>query len=284
MQDGSDGGLDWGSNIAQGGREYDISPLGTEPGDFPFYPQQAENLIYAEDGQTGAQMGRMFQGYSTLGFEEEMALREIAMPSSTATTTPSTEMSSNNKQSTITTPSTRKSSNDRQSFPPTMSFRRTTHPSGQVSKRRRMDTASSFSSSSYGYERDPGNEEPKDEDDEEEEEEEVQHVEAFKALKKKQGHNAIEKRYRSSLNDKILTLDKCIPLPASIEQSTSGNFEGESNQQHKTTKSAILTRAVKHIKSLEKSRRRLISESDALNVRVAAFEKLAMTGTLRPRP
>jgi hypothetical protein len=280
MQNGSQGNFDFSPNLAQRELGYSISPLAMESMDWPYYPQQADNnLAYVEDGQAGTPTRRMFQGYSTLGLEEELALRKIAMPSSTISTF-SMDKSSNDNESTTNTTSTRKSSYDMQSVSSTMPPKSTTGPGGRPSKRRRTDTALSFGSSSCGIEEDPVNGET---GEEEEDEDEDDPVEAFKALKKKQGHNAIEKRYRSSLNEKILTLDKCIPLPPSIEKS-SGGPRGESDQRHKTTKSAILTRAVQHIKTLEKNTRRLVCEGDALNVRVAAFEKLALSGSLRPMP
>jgi hypothetical protein len=105
---------------------------------------------------------------------------------------------------------------------------------------------------------------------------------------KKRGHNAIEKRYRTNLNEKINCLRLGVPslCKTSSKESKSGDKEEESDgeggdsrtEQQKFGKAAILARALEYIKHLENTTHRLGGEVGALKTRVAAFEKLAMSG------
>ncbi len=105
---------------------------------------------------------------------------------------------------------------------------------------------------------------------------------------RKRGHNAIEKRYRTNLNDKIVCLRRGIPSfshqssldsKSGDEEDSDAETEGKTAQQ-KYGKAAILTRALEYIKHLENTTQRLGGEADALRTRVEAFEKLAMGGSL----
>jgi hypothetical protein len=107
---------------------------------------------------------------------------------------------------------------------------------------------------------------------------------------RKRGHNAIEKRYRTNLNDKINCLRQGIPS-FSRQSSSDAKFdeEGQDSEaegmdsktgQQKYGKAAILTRALEYIKHLETTTQRLGSEVDVLKTRVGAFEKLAMSGSI----
>jgi len=200
----------------------------------------------------------MFHGYSTLGLKEEIALREIAMPSYRITKASMAEFV--NIENPIT------STNDMASGK---------QVSRHSSKRQKITTTHSFSSSTHASEEDTGW------DNEREEKEVTQYYRTNRAQKKKkEDHNVIEKRYRSSLNDKILGLDRCIRPPIPENGSTPRGAVGGNKHQQKSTKSAILTRAVEHIESLETNARRSLLETKALNTRVAAFEQLALSGNL----
>jgi len=107
---------------------------------------------------------------------------------------------------------------------------------------------------------------------------------------RKRGHNAIEKRYRTNLNDKINCLRQGVPAlcRTSSSDSKSGD-EGENSDgegldsktgQPRYGKAAILTRALEYIKHLETTTQRLGSEVTVLKTRVGAFEKLAMSGSI----
>jgi hypothetical protein len=106
---------------------------------------------------------------------------------------------------------------------------------------------------------------------------------------RKRGHNAIEKRYRTNLNEKIICLRQGIPSLCRSRSTDSaiGEDAEESEEdldsktgQQKYGKAAILTRALEYIKHLENTTQRLGGEADILRTRVGAFEKLAMGGSL----
>ena len=107
---------------------------------------------------------------------------------------------------------------------------------------------------------------------------------------RKRGHNAIEKRYRTNLNDKINCLRQGVPSlcrTSSSESKSADGGEGSDSEemdtktgQQKYAKAVILTRALEYIKYLENTTKRLGSEVTVLKTRVGAFEKLAMSGSL----
>jgi hypothetical protein len=107
---------------------------------------------------------------------------------------------------------------------------------------------------------------------------------------RKRGHNAIEKRYRTNLNEKINCLRDGVPALCrhSSSESKSGDEAEDSDGegvdsktgQQKYGKAAVLTRALEYIQHLEGTTQRLGNEVDVLKTRVGAFEKLAMSGSL----
>jgi len=94
-------------------------------------------------------------------------------------------------------------------------------------------------------------------------------------LSKKRGHNAIEKRYRTNLNEKINCLRSALPGEDDYDDDDTQNRNG----QQKVGKAAVLTRALEYIKHLECNTQRLGKEIDALKLRVGAFERLAKSET-----
>jgi hypothetical protein len=97
---------------------------------------------------------------------------------------------------------------------------------------------------------------------------------------RKTGHNAIEKRYRTNLNEKINCLRQGVPSFSRHEGEDSEDGEDSKTGQQKYGKAAILMRALEYIKHLESTIQRLGSEVDLLKTRVGAFEKLAMSGSI----
>ncbi len=100
---------------------------------------------------------------------------------------------------------------------------------------------------------------------------------------RKQSHNTIEKRYRINLNDKIDILRRSIPkFHDAPRRITDGDDDAEpgSPSAYKSGKAAVLTGAVEYISQLESSTKRLATETAALKARLAAFEKLAMAGSI----
>jgi hypothetical protein len=103
----------------------------------------------------------------------------------------------------------------------------------------------------------------------------------------KKGHNAIEKRYRTNLNDKIICLR--LAIPSLNRQSSSGAKSGEEGEnsatdmvvdvtQQKDGKADVLMRALDYIKFLEDTTQRYGGEINDLKTRIGAFEKLVMNG------
>jgi len=101
---------------------------------------------------------------------------------------------------------------------------------------------------------------------------------------RQRGHNAIEKRYRTNLNEKIDCLRQGIPSlnRTSSAGSTSGDedlCETRWDGQQKYGKAAVLTRALDYIKHLENTTQRLGGEVESLKVRTGGFEMdVAMNG------
>ncbi|KAE8447124.1 hypothetical protein EG329_011108 [Mollisiaceae sp. DMI_Dod_QoI] len=93
---------------------------------------------------------------------------------------------------------------------------------------------------------------------------------------RKSGHNAIEKRYRTNLNEKIDCLRQCVPAfprrlseesnpdGAGGEDEDEEDMEGEDSKirRQKYGKAAILTRALAYIKHLENTTQKLGGEVD----------------------
>jgi hypothetical protein len=94
-------------------------------------------------------------------------------------------------------------------------------------------------------------------------------------------HNAIEKRYRESLNGKFDCLRNVIP---SLCRDLNSKDEGESGLARRTYgrygKQDIIIHALKFIKELEETSTRLCAEVQVLKKTVAAFEELGV-GTLK---
>lgn len=99
---------------------------------------------------------------------------------------------------------------------------------------------------------------------------------------RKRGHNAIEKRYRTNLNEKIVLLRESVPsLRVVTEGAVLDEEECDKDTSEKYGKAVILTRAVEYITHLEDCTERLGKEAADLKARVAAFEKLAMSGSIQ---
>jgi hypothetical protein len=100
----------------------------------------------------------------------------------------------------------------------------------------------------------------------------------------KQGHNAIEKRYRMNLNNKIAVLRQSIPSLRSVPNGLTEGDEGAGSVPvYKYGKAAILTGAIEYISQLESSTKHLGIETAARKARVEAFEafeKLATSGSI----
>lgn len=101
---------------------------------------------------------------------------------------------------------------------------------------------------------------------------------------RKRGHNAIEKRYRTNLNDKITCLGAGVPFlarkPSTDEDDSDSRESADRAEKQKHGKAAILTRALQYIKYLESTTQKLGAETDGLRMRVEAFEKLAANGSM----
>ncbi|KZF23544.1 hypothetical protein L228DRAFT_118638 [Xylona heveae TC161] len=109
---------------------------------------------------------------------------------------------------------------------------------------------------------------------------------------KKTAHNMIEKRYRTNLNDKIAALRDSVPSLRVMSRATQGNGDEDDDPEdlegltpaHKLNKATVLSKATEYIRHLEKRNKRLSDENVALKVRLNAFEKLAMTGSIGMNP
>lgn len=98
---------------------------------------------------------------------------------------------------------------------------------------------------------------------------------------KRRGHNAIEKRYRTNLNDKILLLQQSIPsLRSTPDSALDSDDEEVSCDPRRLSKAVILTKAIGYITNLESINSRLRHEASITSTRVDAFEKLALSGAL----
>ncbi|KAG4414296.1 hypothetical protein IFR04_012542, partial [Cadophora malorum] len=99
---------------------------------------------------------------------------------------------------------------------------------------------------------------------------------------RKRGHNAIEKKYRTNLNEKIESLREGVPswgVNTNTSKEDSDVEDGKAAGQQKYGKAVVLTRALDYIQHLEGTTQRLSGEVDILKSRIGAFEKLAMSGS-----
>ncbi|KAL0941859.1 helix-loop-helix DNA-binding domain-containing protein [Colletotrichum truncatum] len=104
---------------------------------------------------------------------------------------------------------------------------------------------------------------------------------------KKTAHNMIEKRYRTNLNDKIAALRDSVPSLRIMSKSARGEDTTEDREElhgltpaHKLNKATVLSKATEYIRHLEKRNNRLLDENNAMQNRIAAFEKLFMAGAM----
>ncbi|KAI0870287.1 helix-loop-helix DNA-binding domain-containing protein [Hypoxylon argillaceum] len=104
---------------------------------------------------------------------------------------------------------------------------------------------------------------------------------------KKTAHNMIEKRYRTNLNDKIAALRDSVPSLRIMTKSARGEDTTEDREElhgltpaHKLNKATVLSKATEYIRHLEKRNSRLMDENAAMQQRIAAFEKLFMSGAM----
>ncbi|KAI1109316.1 helix-loop-helix DNA-binding domain-containing protein [Nemania sp. NC0429] len=104
---------------------------------------------------------------------------------------------------------------------------------------------------------------------------------------KKTAHNMIEKRYRTNLNDKIAALRDSVPSLRIMSKSARGEDTTEDREElhgltpaHKLNKATVLSKATEYIRHLEKRNSRLADENSAMQQRIAAFEKLFMSGAM----
>ncbi|OBT87539.1 hypothetical protein VE02_03748 [Pseudogymnoascus sp. 03VT05] len=104
---------------------------------------------------------------------------------------------------------------------------------------------------------------------------------------KKTAHNMIEKRYRTNLNDKIMALRDSVPslrVMTKNARGSDGSTEVEDLEglipAHKLNKATVLSKATEYIRHLEKRSKRLAEENESMKARVAAFEKLFLSGSM----
>ncbi|KAI1822056.1 hypothetical protein F4861DRAFT_532482 [Xylaria intraflava] len=104
---------------------------------------------------------------------------------------------------------------------------------------------------------------------------------------KKTAHNMIEKRYRTNLNDKIAALRDSVPSLRIMSKSARGEDTTVDREElqgltpaHKLNKATVLSKATEYIRHLEKRNSRLTDENAVMQQRIAAFEKLFMSGAM----
>ncbi|GAP88393.1 putative sterol regulatory element binding protein sre1 [Rosellinia necatrix] len=104
---------------------------------------------------------------------------------------------------------------------------------------------------------------------------------------KKTAHNMIEKRYRTNLNDKIAALRDSVPSLRIMSKSARGEDTTEDREElhgltpaHKLNKATVLSKATEYIRHLEKRNLRLMDDNAVMQQRIAAFEKLFMSGAM----
>ncbi|KAI9830121.1 MAG: hypothetical protein M1819_005798, partial [Sarea resinae] len=198
-------------------------------------------LAWSQPPQMDPAMGNTI---SPLTLEEQQHLRNIAFPSHTSSFQQSPASTSETRQSSSSSPEPRQQNNNKKRKP-------TTEEEDQIEPP--VDTKN-------------GKQPPV----------------------KKTAHNMIEKRYRTNLNDKIAALRDSVPSLRVMSRSAQGNGDDEDDPEdlegltpaHKLNKATVLSKATEYIRHLEKRNKRLGDENVALKIRLNAFEKLAMTGSI----
>ncbi|KAI0175239.1 hypothetical protein BJ166DRAFT_562195 [Pestalotiopsis sp. NC0098] len=120
-----------------------------------------------------------------------------------------------------------------------------------------------------------------DDDDEDDDDEDGAHP------VKKTAHNMIEKRYRTNLNDKIAALRDSVPSLRIMSKSSRGEDTTADREElhgltpaHKLNKATVLSKATEYIRHLEKRNNRLMEDNNQMQARIAAFEKLFLSGAM----
>lgn len=97
----------------------------------------------------------------------------------------------------------------------------------------------------------------------------------------KRGHNVVEKRYRTNLNDKLERLRDRIPSLCAngpVGAAAGGGEEGRKCNQNRPNKANILEKAVEYIQQLENGLKQTSDENARLRVRLRALEKIVLGG------
>ncbi|PMD22608.1 hypothetical protein NA56DRAFT_644800 [Hyaloscypha hepaticicola] len=105
---------------------------------------------------------------------------------------------------------------------------------------------------------------------------------------RRDSHNAIEKKYRTSINEKIDRLRQAIPPPVRKNGEFKYSEEDDGSSTEKESKSlglkdgkgAVLVRALGYIKRLEADATKLCGEAVVLESRLKAFQDLYIDGTV----
>lgn len=99
---------------------------------------------------------------------------------------------------------------------------------------------------------------------------------------KRNGHNAIEKKYRANLNEKIHLLRQSLPNLKILNEGDLDNSDDgrrTSPDREKYGKAAVIARATKYITFLENKNKEVSLQTALLNTRIDAFERLAISGS-----
>lgn len=94
-------------------------------------------------------------------------------------------------------------------------------------------------------------------------------------------HSAVEKKYRSNLNTKLLELRQCLPAlkakpDVKEEYGTSRSIKGRHSKDIKLQKGLILTTAADYIRTLEARNLELEARNERLELRLEAFQGIAL--------
>ena len=105
------------------------------------------------------------------------------------------------------------------------------------------------------------------------------HIEAAKISSRnelpvsRRSHNAIEKRYRANLNQKITALKDAVPSLRKLSATPVEELDGPSSAQ-KLNKATVLSKAIEYIQHLESRNQRLEEENAILREGVAGTERV----------